>query len=128
MFWWQLGLVGAGGAVGTIARFLTSKAFATLWPAYPAAGTLVVNVLGSLAIGFLMGMAATRPHSDDWRVFLVSGMLGGFTTFSALAYETNLFWSQNHTVWIGWSHLAANIIIGLAAAALGDALARMMAV
>lgn len=124
MIWWQLGLVGAGGALGAMARFLTSKACATWWQAYPAAGTLVVNVLGSLAIGLLMGLAAARPYADGWKVFLVPGILGGFTTFSALAYETNILWSQGHSAWIGWAHLAANVVIGLAAAALGDVLAR----
>lgn len=52
-------------------------------------GTMIINVAGSLAIGFILALAATRISlSVPWRLLLVTGLLGGFTTFSTFSYET----------------------------------------
>jgi hypothetical protein len=79
----QLLLLAAGGAIGTVGRYLVSSlAFRWFHGAFPV-GTLAVNLLGSLAAGFLWGWferAAVPPHL---RLFLLAGVLGGFTTFSA---------------------------------------------
>jgi CrcB protein len=80
-------LVGLGGFVGSVLRHGVS----TVVPAgvrFPAA-TLVVNVVGCLVIGILGGLAEARmPLSDPLRLFLIVGVLGGFTTYSAFGYET----------------------------------------
>lgn len=116
---WQLMLVGLGGGLGAVLRFLATKGLLAVWPDYVGAGTLVVNVLGSFAIGVVLGKPT---FADEWRIFLVPGLLGGFTTFSALSYETKVLWSQ--AAWMGWGHLAANLIFGLLAIAAGDAFCR----
>ncbi len=116
---WQLGLVGLGGGLGAMLRFLATKGLLAFWPNYVGAGTLAVNVLGSFAIGLAMGRFTL---SDDWRIFLVTGVLGGFTTFSALTFETKTLWMQ--FAWLGWGHLAANVILGLLAVVAGDAVSR----
>lgn len=116
---WQIGLVGLGGGLGAVLRFLVTKGLLALWPEYVGAGTLIVNVLGSFSIGVVLGRSTL---ADDWRMFLVPGVLGGFTTFSALTYETKVLWSQ--AAWMGWGHLAANLILGLLAVAAGDAVCR----
>lgn len=83
-------LVALGGAVGSVARFgLSSLVGTTAAGARFPLGTLVVNVLGCAAIGAFMGSA----YSRDWllgpaRLFVVTGLLGGFTTFSAFGWET----------------------------------------
>ncbi|HXH28122.1 MAG TPA: fluoride efflux transporter CrcB [Candidatus Polarisedimenticolia bacterium] len=83
-------LVGAGGAIGSMARYLLSGAVhrlldRTLFPA----GTLAVNVAGCLLIGFLGGLAETRGVlTAETRLLLMIGCLGGFTTFSSFGYET----------------------------------------
>jgi CrcB protein len=83
----QLLLLAAGGAIGTVGRYLVSSlAFRWFHGAFPV-GTLAVNLLGSLAAGFLWGWferAAVPPHL---RLFLLAGVLGGFTTFSAFSLE-----------------------------------------
>ena len=79
-----LGAVAAGGALGALARYLVSVA----WP-HPVAGfpwsTLAINLVGSLLIGVVIAVVGHRPVP---RAFLATGVLGGFTTFSAYALET----------------------------------------
>jgi CrcB protein len=83
-------LAGCGGFLGSIARYLLGGAVHRLvqGPVFPF-GTLVVNVSGCLAIGFLGGLADQRGLlSPEARVFLLIGVLGGYTTFSSFGYET----------------------------------------
>lgn len=122
---WQCGLVALGGSLGAVARFLITRLLLAILPGYVGAGTLAANVLGSFFIGWALGVSPPRTtFGDDFRIFLVTGMLGGFTTFSALAYETSVLWSRHGAGWIGWAHLAANLVLGLAAVAAGDAVGR----
>ena len=76
-------VVAVGGALGSAARYLLSLAGpGLLWP------TLVVNLTGAFALGVLAGVLSRRPSASPlWRPFLGTGVLGGFTTFSALAVE-----------------------------------------
>ncbi|MDZ4687129.1 MAG: CrcB family protein [Planctomycetaceae bacterium] len=121
---WHLIAVGVGGALGSIARFVVSRWTILLVPGYPALGTLIVNVVGSLAIGFLAGAGVQhRWLSDEWRIFLVTGVLGGLTTFSSLALETALLSRHPAPLWHGAAHLVANVVLGLAAVLLGERLA-----
>ena len=86
----RLLLAGLGGFLGSAARYSVGVALARSASAvvFPVA-TLVVNVVGSFLIGFVIGHGMLRGWlSADVRVFLVAGVLGGFTTFSAFSYET----------------------------------------
>ena len=94
-------LVGLGGALGAIARYLlgvqATRAIGHGWPY----GTFAANVLGGLAMGLLAGWLAHRGGADQerWRLVLGVGVLGGFTTFSAFSLETALMierreWTQ----------------------------------
>lgn len=84
-------LVGLGGFVGSISRFAVSGLVqGRLDPmgAFPY-GTMVVNVLGSATIGYLAGATDGRAlFGPEWRLFMLVGVLGGFTTFSTFSYET----------------------------------------
>ena len=114
----KLFFVVLGGSVGSVVRFLVSNAMKTAWPAYAASGTLLVNVAGSLLIGFLLGTASeSKGLSDSMRLLLVTGFLGGLTTFSSLAHETvQLSVRDGDTsLTVGLSHLTANVLLGLAA-------------
>jgi len=80
--------VGLGGAVGSIARYLVGLGVTrTTTLAFPLA-TLIVNVLGSLAIGLLYAWLVERSGRPELRAFLMVGVLGGFTTFSSFSLET----------------------------------------
>lgn len=82
--------IGAGGAIGSVLRYIASGWIqrADLWGSFPA-GTLAVNVLGCTAIGLLGGLSDARSVlGPTARLFLFIGLLGGFTTFSSFGYET----------------------------------------
>lgn len=80
--------VGAGGAIGASARYLLTQAVMRVAPGGFPYGTLLVNVLGSMTLGLLAGVFALRfSPSHPLPAFLVTGILGGFTTFSAFSLD-----------------------------------------
>jgi len=83
-------LIGLGGGLGAIARYLLSVGILQLTPGWRfPTGTFAVNLLGCLVAGILLGvMAKQGQFSEEARVFLFVGLLGGFTTFSAFGVET----------------------------------------
>jgi CrcB protein len=86
----KLLLLALGGATGTIARYGAAVLMTRLFPAFPG-GTLLVNLFGSLTIGLLWGLIGSQV-SENTRLFLFVGLLGGFTTFSAFSIDSvNLF-------------------------------------
>ncbi|MCC2657679.1 MAG: crcB [Panacagrimonas sp.] len=109
--------VAVGGALGSVARFgagLFGRGVAPGWPW----GTLFVNVLGSLLIGVLVGWFGLRPAPDAVRLGLITGVLGGFTTFSAFSMETIEMLRAGDVV-AGAVYVAVSLVLGLAACALG---------
>lgn len=83
--------VASGGAIGSVARYLTSSYVGHLVGATFPWGTLVVNIAGSFVIGGLTGMMAFRWNvSPELRLLLITGFLGGYTTFSAFSLEMAL--------------------------------------
>ena len=86
-------LVGIGGALGSVARYLCSMGLARWFGETFPWGTLFVNVLGSFIIGFYFTLTAPNGRllvSPDWRIFVTVGVCGGFTTFSSLSLQTLL--------------------------------------
>ncbi len=88
-------LVFLGGGLGAAGRHLVGlAALRQFGPGFPF-GTLIVNVVGSLLIGVIIGWLARRGVSgSDWRLFLTTGMLGGFTTFSAFSLDVANMWER----------------------------------
>lgn len=120
-------IVGAGGSLGAMARFAVNRAMLTHWPSHPGAGTLIVNLAGSLGIGFLLGASVEhRWLSIEWRIFLVTGVLGGLTTFSALALETVFLARETPYFWWGLLHAVSNFAGGILAVVLGEILAQRL--
>ncbi len=114
----ELVLIGLGGFVGAIARYGLSGLVHRYWQTFPA-GTLVVNCLGCLVIGVLMSLVEERQlFSVNTRLFLQIGLLGSFTTFSTLGYETMELIQRGEYSLAGIS-VAANIVLGIGAVALG---------
>jgi CrcB protein len=115
-------LVGIGGFLGSSLRYLVSGWVHGALPgsAFPW-GTLVVNVLGCLAIGFLGGLADFRGvFGPGQRVFLFIGVLGGFTTYSSFAYET-LALAREADLIRALLNAALQLLLGIGAAWLGYA-------
>lgn len=113
--------VGAGAALGAWGRWAVGLWLNPLWPAFPL-GTLVVNGVGGLAMGAALVVFASSPH-EGWRLFIVTGLLGGFTTFSAFSAES-LGLLQRQQFGLALLHTLAHVGLALGAAALGYALAR----
>ncbi|MGB9632146.1 MAG: fluoride efflux transporter CrcB [Chloroflexaceae bacterium] len=117
--------IALGAALGANLRYGLStwaaQRFGTAWPY----GTFLVNVLGCLVIGILLTLAATRLSlSEPLRLFLVTGLLGGFTTFSTFGYESFTLITRGD--WLGAGlYIGGSVIVGLAAVFLGASLARV---
>jgi fluoride exporter len=114
-------LVMLGGAVGAGGRHLLGKAtLVWLGPGYPW-GTFAANILGGLAMGVLAGtLARVGTGGESWRLLLGTGLLGGFTTFSAFSLDAMVMIERGD--WAGATGYALASVIG-AIAALGGGLA-----
>jgi len=123
----QLMIVGAGGFIGSAMRFVVSSSVQRLIaPSLMPYGTLVVNVLGCLAIGLLGGLAESRFElAPGQRLFLMAGILGGFTTFSAFAFES-LALAQDEAFVKAAFNVIAQLVLGLGAAMAGYAVTRAL--
>lgn len=121
----QILLVGLGGFVGSALRFSVYAGFQRWAPAFGLPlGTMTVNIVGCLAIGYLGGLLELRQSIDGGTaLFLIVGVLGGFTTFSAYAFEA-LTLGQNGMLMKAASLVLLQVVFGLAAAWLGFQLAR----
>ncbi|HET9487270.1 MAG TPA: fluoride efflux transporter CrcB [Chryseosolibacter sp.] len=116
-------LVGAGGFIGSVVRYLTvvsvDRRLNTQFPY----GTLTVNLVGSFVLGFLMAIFIKKTGLHEWRLFLGTGFCGGFTTFSAFTAE-NLNLLEQKIPGIALIYIASSVIGGLLAVWAGFALAR----
>jgi CrcB protein len=119
-------LVGAGGFLGTNARFVVGGWVAErVGPGFPA-GTLVVNVTGSLIIGLLLVLLTERLAAPPaWRLLLVVGFLGGYTTFSSYTFEALALLEAGAWARGAWYVLGSNGL-GLAACYAGMVVARLL--
>ena len=118
-------VVGLGGFLGSAGRYLLGGWVAAHARSFPY-GTLTVNLIGSLAIGFLAPVLADRvAASPALRLLVMAGFLGGFTTFSAFSYESLQLWHEGR-----WTAMLANIGLSvggcLLAAAAGMAASRAL--
>ena len=120
-------LVGVGGFIGAASRYGVILGVSRLFgqPTFPW-GVLAVNVLGSLLIGVLAGFAETRQFlGSGARLFLFVGVLGGFTTFSAITNDT-LTLLRSAAYLSAAANVLLTVALGLAAVAVGYAAARAL--
>ncbi|MBD5655612.1 MAG: fluoride efflux transporter CrcB [Candidatus Eremiobacteraeota bacterium] len=116
--------VALGGALGSMARYAVSTWFAERFGTTFPWGTLAINVVGSFCIGIVLALAMSRTSFSPYlRTFLATGILGGFTTFSAFSFETYAIASRG-AVLVAIAYAGGSGILGFSAAALGVALAR----
>ena len=123
----QILLVAIGGAVGSVARHLVGVASLRLFgPAFPF-GTLIVNLVGAFVMGVFVELLARRfGASNDLRLLIATGVLGGFTTFSSFALDTAVLWERGEVI-SSFVYVATTLVLGLAALFLGLGLARTLA-
>jgi len=107
--------VAAGGAIGATGRFLVGRLMLKLMGSGFPWGTLSVNIIGSFLIGIVAGARASRYNlSHAWQGFLIIGVLGGFTTFSAFSLEVALM-IEKHQISTAAFYSLASVIIGVLA-------------
>jgi CrcB protein len=113
-----------GAAFGGLARYLVGLAVMQRFPGRFPLGTLVVNVSGCFLIGLLMALFTGRFASHpNWRLLLITGVLGGYTTFSSFGWET--FQAvEDGNLWVGLSNIVLSVGFGYMAVWCGAWLAR----
>ena len=123
----RVGLVALGGALGSVARYgVGALAAHLLGPSFPW-GTLLVNLTGSFLIALVMHLALTGTAvSPEMRIFLTTGILGGFTTYSSFNYETLALLNQR-AYWLAGLNLGATVLGCLVAGVLGLGAGRALA-
>ena len=108
-------IVAFGGMIGTVARYV-------LYVNYPFQHfpytTLIINIAGSLIIGAIAGYAIKQISFEDWRLFLATGVCGGFTTFSAFSLECVQLLQQSRNI-AACVYILSSIVFGIAAAFAG---------
>lgn len=118
--------VALGGAAGSTARYAIAQWMGARWGWTFPWGTFAVNITGSLAIGLVMTVLITRGTDPTYRLLLVTGFLGGYTTFSAFSFEALTLLEARR-----WDAAAFYVIgstlLGLLAAGLGLFLGRLLA-
>jgi len=119
-------LVFLGGGLGSLLRHAVNHASVFLF-GVGFWGTLGVNITGSFAMGLLVGWFAFRSEggSQLLRLFLTTGLLGGFTTFSAFSLETALFWERGQ-LWAMAFYIGGSVAVGVLGLLGGLALVRSM--
>ena len=119
-------IVAAGGALGSVGRYLVGVLAIRLWgPQFPW-GTFVVNVAGSLMIGLLVeAVARALNQSAEMRMFMVTGFLGGFTTFSSFSLDA-MTMIERGDVLHAVAYIAASLLLALIAVFAGLAIGRMV--
>lgn len=108
-------LVGLGGGIGSIARYLCQRWFAMHYVHGFPWGTFSVNITGCFLIGLLWGISIKSPGNyESWQMFLMAGLCGGFTTFSAFTLESiGLVKEQKPGLF--FIYVAGSVIVGLLA-------------
>jgi CrcB protein len=111
--------VAIGGMLGSVGRFLTVSLVVGILPYTFPFGTFVVNIAGCFAMGAVVGIAERYVWlHQDWRIFLTAGFCGGFTTFSAFAFENvELLLDKNYGTFAAYS--TASFVVCVAAALAG---------
>lgn len=107
-------LIGLGSFIGGISRYLLSVAVHNKMPSAFPYGTLTVNIIGCFLIGLALGFHERSGLTNEWRLFIVTGLLGGFTTFSAFSFESiDLF--RNGQTGPALLYITGSILLGLTA-------------
>ncbi|MDP2287079.1 MAG: CrcB family protein [Actinomycetota bacterium] len=109
-------VISVGGVMGSLARYSIAELMShSQWTDLVA--TLMVNVLGAFAIGMAYPWIRSRSGSPLWQPFIITGLLGGFTTFSTLAADVVIYDDQP---FLAVGYLACTLLIGLLAVPLGS--------
>ena len=115
-------LVFCGGGLGAVLRYAAGTAILQRYAGRFPLGTVLINITGSFFVGLIMTVLTRRMAHPNWRLLLVVGVLGGYTTFSAFEYETYSLARQG-VPWIGLANVLGSVVLGYFAVWLGAVIA-----
>ena len=119
-------IIGIGGFLGAVARYGIGLWIGQKWGRSFPLGTFFINVSGSFLIGFLMALFTERLMlNPQWRMFLVIGFLGAYTTFSTFEYETGALLRDSEWL-IASLNVVLSVFVGFIALKLGEGAARIL--
>lgn len=122
----QLAAVGMGGFIGAITRYTLAVWIGQKWGRTFPLGTFIINVSGSFLIGLFMYLLTERLMVNPlWRLLLVVGFLGAYTTFSTFEYETGRLIQDGEWL-LAWANVIFSVLAGFAALKAGELIARML--
>jgi CrcB protein len=113
--------IALGGALGSVLRFACVSYVTPLVNLRFPLGTFAVNMLGSFLIGVAYVVLIEKTAAVEWRLFFITGVLGGFTTFSAFSLEMLQLWQDGHTL-TALAYAVSSVALGLVMAFIGVAL------
>ncbi len=117
-------LVGLGGGLGSIARYFCQRWVNYHWAHHFYLGTLLVNIIGCFLIGIFWGLTfRSFEGNEHWKLFLMTGLCGGFTTFSAFTLDSMGLLKENR-VGLFLFYIAGSVILGLLATYAGIKISR----
>lgn len=117
-------LVWLGGGLGSIARYLFQRWMDVLYPQSFPLGTFGVNIIGCFLIGIFWGISfKSFDGNESWKLFLMTGLCGGFTTFSAFTFESIGLLKEQKTG-LFFAYLCGSVLLGLLATYAGMKLSR----
>lgn len=117
-------VIGIGSCIGGISRYLLSQFIQNKFLSAFPFGTLTVNILGCFLIGIIFGLSERGNFTMEWRLFLVTGLLGGFTTFSSFSNETVAL-LRDGQLWHAFTYIMCSVVIGLLATFIGISLIKL---
>ena len=116
--------IGAGSFIGGVLRYLLSQLVQTKFLSTFPFGTLTVNLIGCFLIGLVFGLTDRGNLTQEWRLFLATGLLGGFTTFSALSIESlSLF--RDGQFFYATAYIFSSVVVGIIATFIGFAIIKL---
>ena len=117
-------IIGMGGFIGCVLRYLISLSIQNRFLSVFPYGTLGVNIIGCLVIGIIFGLSERTNLSVEWRLFLATGICGGFTTFSAFSIETFGMLREGQLMH-AFVYIGASVVLGLFATFAGISILKM---
>ena len=105
-------LIGLGGAIGSILRYLASTGIQNKFLSAFPYGTLSVNISGCFLIGVLYALTERNNVTPEWSLFLITGICGGYTTFSTFSYES-LSLLRNGELLYATAYISASVLLGI---------------
>ena len=116
--------IGTGSFIGGMLRYLLAQFVQARFLSTFPLGTLTVNIIGCFLIGIVLGLTERGNLTEEWRLFLATGLLGGFTTFSAFSIET-VGLLRDGQFGYATAYILASVFIGLTASFMGSALIKL---